>query len=78
MAFSHDGLIAQLEFEKFSNEDAIYGADNCGANWNEQAAKKAKAYLDTMAFSRDGLIVQLEFDKFTNEQAVYGVDKVGL
>ncbi|MCC6448914.1 MAG: Ltp family lipoprotein, partial [Chitinophagaceae bacterium] len=57
-AFSYDGLITQLEFEQFSHADAVYGADNSGADWNEQAAKKAKAYLDYSAFSRASLIEQ--------------------
>lgn len=77
-AFSYTGLIEQLEYEKFSTEDATYGADNCGADWNEQAAKKAAKYLDYTAFSRDGLIEQLEYEGFTQEQAIYGVDSVGL
>lgn len=76
-AFSYLGLINQLEFEKFSHEDAVYGADNCGANWNEQALKKAKSYLDFSAFSYSGLIDQLEFEKFTAEQAKYGADNCG-
>lgn len=76
--FSRDGLVAQLEFDKFSNADAIYGADNAGADWNEQAAKKAKSYMDFSSFSRQGLIDQLEFDKFTTAQATYGADSVGL
>ena len=70
-------MIEQLEYEKFSHEDAVYAADNCGADWNEQAAEKAKAYLDMMSFSRDGLIEQLEYDGFTNEQAVYGAEQNG-
>lgn len=77
-AFSYQGLIAQLEFEKFSHADAVYGADNCGANWNEQAAKKAKSYMEYSAFSRDGLIEQLRFEKFTPAQAEYGANAVGL
>lgn len=76
-AFSREGLIAQLEFEKFSHEDAVYGADHCGANWNEQALKKAKSYLNHSAFSYLGLIDQLEFEKFTSEQARYAVDRCG-
>ena len=40
-AFSHDGLVGQLEYEKYSHEDAVYGADNSGADWNAQAAKSA-------------------------------------
>ncbi len=77
-SFSRDGLIDQLEFEGFSNEDSVYGVDHSGADWNEQAVKKAKSYLDYSAFSRDGLIKQLEFEGFTNEQAVYGAESAGL
>lgn len=77
MAFSYEGLISQLEYNKFSHEDAKYAADNCGADWNEQAAKKAESYLSHMSFSRDGLIEQLEYNGFTHEQAVYGADAVG-
>ena len=79
MHFSRDGLVKQLEdFEKFSHSDAVYGADNSGADWNEQAAGKAQDYLDIMPFSRDGLIKQLvEFEKFTPEQAEHGASAVG-
>lgn len=77
MAFSYEGLISQLEFEKYSHEDAVYAADNCGADWKEQALKKAKKYLDNMAFSYTGLISQLEFEKYTSEQAKYGADNCG-
>lgn len=51
------------------------GADNCGADWNEQAAKCAKSYLDSMSFSRDELISQLEYEGFTRAQAEYGAAK---
>jgi len=76
-AFSRSGLIDQLEFEGFSGEEAKYAADNCGANWNEQAAKSAENYLNFTSFSRSGLIDQLKFEGFTNEQAEYGVNAVG-
>lgn len=75
--FSYEGLIKQLEFEGFSTEEATYAADNCGADWNEQAAKKAQEYLDVTSFSRSGLIDQLKFEGFTDEQAEYGVTTVG-
>ena len=51
MAFSYDGLIAQLKFEGYSDSEAKYGADNCGANWNSQALKKAKEYLNKTTIS---------------------------
>lgn len=76
-AFSYDGLIEQLEYEQYSHEDAVYAADNCGADWNEQAAKKAEKYLELTAFSRAGLIEQLEYEGFTHEQAVYGAEANG-
>lgn len=77
-AFSHDGLVAQLEYEQFSHADAVYGADNSGANWNEQAAKKAKSYMEMSAYSRGSLIEQLKYEKFTQAQAEYGANVVGL
>jgi hypothetical protein len=77
MAFSRSGLIEQLEFEGYTNEEAVYAVDNCGANWKEQAARCAKSYLSTMAFSRSELIEQLEFEGFTSEQAIYGVTQNG-
>lgn len=76
MSFSRFGLIEQLEYEGFSNEDATYAVDKISPDWNEQAANKAQDYLDTMSFSYDGLIEQLEFEGFTPEQAQYGVSKV--
>ena len=75
--FSYTGLIGQLEYEKFTTEQATYGAENCGADWNEQAAIKAESYLDNSSFSKDSLIEQLEYEGFTHEQAVYGVEKNG-
>lgn len=76
-AFSHDSLVAQLEFEGFSTEDSVYAADHCGANWTEQALKKAKEYLKSSSFSYSGLINQLEFEKFSHDDAVYGADNCG-
>lgn len=77
MAFSYSGLIEQLGYEGYSTSDATYAANNCGADWNEQAALSAKAYLNVMPFSRDGLIEQLQYESFTYEQAVYGAQQNG-
>lgn len=75
MPFSYSGLVEQLEYEGYSNSEATYAADNCGADWYEQAVKSAKQYLDVMAFSRSGLIDQLEYEGYTHDQSIYGVDK---
>lgn len=76
-AFSYTGLIKQLEYEGYLTEEATYAADNCNANWNEQAAKSAKEYLDMSSFSRQELINQLIYEGYTQEQAEYGVMQNG-
>ena len=76
-AFSWNGLVDQLEFEGYTHDESVYAANNCGADWNEQAAKKAASYLHVLSFSRSGLIEQLEFEGFTHDQAVYGAVQVG-
>lgn len=73
-AFSYDGLIEQLEYEQYSHEDAVFAADNCGADWFEQALNSALSYLSFSAFSYTGLIEQLEYEGFTTEQATYAAD----
>ena len=75
MAFSKQGLHEQLQYEGFSDSEAQYGVDNCEADWNKQAVKKAREYLSVMSFSRNGLVEQLVFEGFTQSQAEYGVDK---
>lgn len=77
MPFSRNGLIKQLEYEGFSNEDAVFAVDNIIVNWNEQAYLKAENYLNTFAFSKEGLIEQLEYEEFTDEQIAYAIEKIG-
>ncbi|MBR0282070.1 MAG: Ltp family lipoprotein [Oscillibacter sp.] len=33
MSYTRDELIDQLEYEKFTHEEAVYGVDHCGATW---------------------------------------------
>lgn len=68
-------MIDQLKYEGYSSSEATYAADHCGADWKEQAVKKAKSYLKYSSFSYDGLVDQLEYEGFTHEQAAYGADK---
>ncbi len=76
-AFSYSGLVNQLKYEGFSDSESVYGVDNSGADWNEQAVLKAKQYMDYTSFSRDGLISQLKYEGFTQQQAEYGAQGVG-
>lgn len=75
--FSYDGLVKQLEFEKYSHEDAVWAADNCNADWNEEALESAQSYINYSGFSYDGLVKQLKYEGFTDEQAAYGADNCG-
>ena len=76
MAFSRQGLIDQLIFEQYSNEDATYAVDKLNIDWKEQAVLKAENYLRNMAFSKTGLTKQLEFEGFTTEEANYGTENI--
>lgn len=77
-AFSRSGLIDQLKYEGFAQNDAGYGVDALHVDWNEQAAKKAADYLEFSSFSASGLIEQLVYEGFTQAQAEYGVSTTGL
>ncbi len=75
--FSREGLVGQLEFEGYTTDDAIYGADNAGANWMHEAAESAESYLEYSEFSREGLAGQLEYEGFTAEQIDHALTAVG-
>ncbi len=77
LSFSYQGLIEQLEYEKYSHEEAVYAANNCGANWYEQALGSANTYLELTSFSYQGLIDQLLYENYTYDQAVYAVNNCG-
>lgn len=76
--FSRTRLIEQLQYEKFSLEDATWAVDRVTVDWNAEAAESAKAYLEYSSFSRAGLYDQLIYEGFTPEQAEYGVSTTGL
>jgi Host cell surface-exposed lipoprotein len=77
--FSKQGLIAQLEYDKFSHADAAFAVNHITVNWKQQAAADAHNYMSTQGgFSCGGMVSQLEFDKFTPAQAAYGASAVGL
>jgi hypothetical protein len=77
MGFSYNSLVEQLKFEGYTDSEATYGANNCGADWNEECAESASNYLSTMSFSRESLKEQLEYEGFTASQIEYGLSSVG-
>ena len=74
-AFSRSGLIDQLEFEGYSNDESTRAVDSLDVDWNAQAAASAENYLSFTSFSRSGLVDQLEFEGFTPAQAEHGVSQ---
>lgn len=75
--FSASGLKEQLKYEGYTDEEAQYGVDNCGADWNIECYGKAKQYLNSSAFSKQGLKEQLEYEGFTESQIDYALSAVG-
>ncbi len=75
--FSRTGLIEQLEYEGFSTDDATFGADKAGADWNAEAAESAADYLAYSSFSRQGLYDQLAYEGFTDAEIQFALAAVG-
>jgi len=77
--YSYIGLIDILEFAGYSHEDAVYAADNCGADWNQEAVESAENYLSFLDFSsKEDLIEFLTIGGYTTEQAEYAASQFDL
>lgn len=71
-------LVDQLAYE-FTYDDAIYGASNCGADWNVVAGKCAERYIAKNGdVPRALLSAELMIKGFTEEQAEFACDYVGV
>jgi hypothetical protein len=77
--FSRQGLIKQLEYEKYDSEIAAKAIDGLQVDWKKQAAKCAQSYMDSelFSFSPGGLYDQLVHEGFTAEEAEFGVHAAG-
>jgi hypothetical protein len=81
--FSRAGLIEQLSSsfgDGYRIEDATVAVDSLNIDWNKEAVKSARQYLDMQGFSCNGLIQQLSSsagDKYTVNQATYGARQAG-
>ena len=63
----------------YNKNDAILAVDSLNVDWNEQAVRTAKDWLEYSGYSRNRLIETLcDSDGYTKKEAIYGVDKVGL
>ena len=75
---SRRAVMTSLRISQFSEEDAAFGADHCGADWNEQARLWAKNCVSKNACSYAKLLKDLQWSgDFTPEEARYGADNCG-
>lgn len=73
MPMSKQGLISQLEFDKFTREDSEWAVAHLKVDWNKQAERSAVQYVNTTGYSYEGLVDQLiQGDQFTRAQAEHG------
>lgn len=78
--YSRKKLVEQLKLDGFSEEDAEYGANATGANWNEMAVRRGMIYFDHENwYSYKGLFDLLTSgsEQFTDAQAQFAVDNIG-
>ena len=71
MAASKTKIISFLRKKGFSEEEAIYGAENCGADWYDQALRMAMSYLNVQEFTYEQLALQLMIEEFTEDEIIY-------
>lgn len=76
--YSYTGMIQKLRSAGYSQEEATYAADNCGADWKDQARRQASFLLLYQNMNHDELIKALLAQGFTEEEAEYGYNQNGL
>ena len=77
---SRQGLITLLRAEGFTEAVAVYAVDNIGANWNAQAERAARLFINWWpGLSRVGMIdILVHVEGFTRAQAEFAVNAIGL
>lgn len=65
---SHDALVEALEQQGYDSYDAVVAADDCGADWDQQAADAARSAMSEQALSKGALRDELVRHKFTDSQ----------
>ncbi len=76
---SRSTLIQTLEWQQFSEAEAILAVDHCNADWNQEAVESAKFYMQSTGASHSTMMQWLTtWQKFTDEQAEYACQEVGL
>ena len=77
LGISKTRLTDYLIDDGFTESEAAYGVDNCGADWDQEALQKAEDYISALGISKTRLTDYLIDDGFTESEAAYGVDNCG-
>ena len=66
-------IIKHIQLSENSPEQATYAADNINADWNDQAVKQAKTFLEHVDYTDDELKELLKNSGFTEEEINYAI-----
>lgn len=85
-SYSRSGVISALKKQGYTEEEAIYAADNCGANWKSNATTGAKTYARNNSqknwiyacYSEKATRSALSSDGFTSDEIDYGIANCGV
>lgn len=76
-SFSRKGLVDQLRYEGYTDDEAVFAVDFLEPDFYAEAAEAAASYLRLTSFSKTGLYDQLIYEGFSEDEAAYGVAAVG-
>ena len=71
--YSRQGMIDFLMGSGYTYEEAVYGADNSGTNWTDQAASRANALIQENSYSMMELANEVMSYGFTYDEAMAGI-----
>ena len=76
LAFSEKSLIDQLVYDGYPKSEASEAIDSLDIDWNEQAVKWAKDFLDYYVVSNDRIYDLLEEEGFDDDQINYAIKEL--
>ena len=74
LGISKTRLTDYLIDDGFTESEAAYGVDNCGADWDQEALQKARSYMSVLGPSKDDLERYLLGDGFVDSEVEYAVN----
>lgn len=73
---SRQGIIDQMIFDGYDEQESAAAVDKLDVNWDEVAVRKAALYRTAFPMTEKRLTYQLRYDGFTEEQTARAVQAV--